>query len=247
MNAVWLSLAALVSTSAGGLCALHLRPRLHLVLGFSAGVVLGVVAFDLLPESLEQSRRLNGSAMAGLLALLAGFVSLHALKRYVFPPHAHARDSGSPLARAAGVPQALALVAHSALDGVSMGLAFQVSPAVGLTVAISVIAHDFCDGANTIGVMLMHRRAARSALVLLALDALAPLAGAASTLVLEVPLAVQMQLLGFLAGLLLHLAAVDIFPQARRRAGPEAALSLFGLASLGVGTVYGLTRLAGTL
>ena len=143
MNAVWLSLAALVSTSAGGLCALHLRPRLHLVLGFSAGVVLGVVAFDLLPESLEQSRRLNGSAMAGLLALLAGFVSLHALKRYVFPPHAHARDSGSPLARAAGVPQALALVAHSALDGVSMGLAFQVSPAVGLTDVYAATIPDF--------------------------------------------------------------------------------------------------------
>jgi ZIP family zinc transporter len=147
----------------------------------------------------------------------------------------------------AGVPQALALIGHSALDGVSMGLAFQVSPAVGLTVAISVIAHDFCDGANVIGVMLMHRRAARGALVLLVLDALAPLAGAASTLVFEVPLAVQMQLLGFLAGLLLHLAAVDILPQARRRAGPEAALNLFGLASLGLGTVYGLTRLAGTL
>jgi zinc transporter ZupT len=247
MNAVWLSLAALVSTSAGGLCALHLRRRLHLVLGFSAGVVLGVVAFELLPESVEQARRLHGSAVAALLPLVAGFVLLHALKRYAFPRHAHdARESGPQRAHTAGIPQALALVGHSALDGLGIGLAFQVSPAVGLTVAVAVIAHDFCDGLNTMGVMLIHGRTARSALGMLMLNALAPVAGAASSLVLKVPLAVQVQLLGFLAGLLLHLAAVDILPRARKRAGVTAELSLLGLTSLGLATVYGLTRLAAT-
>ena len=245
MNAMWLALATVVSTSAGGLCALHLRRWLHLVLGFSAGVVLGVVAFDLLPQSVEQSRRLHGSAVAALLPLVAGFLLLHALKRYAFPHHAHdARESSPRLAHTAGAPQVLALVGHSALDGLGIGLAFQVSPAVGLTVAVAVIAHDFCDGLNTIGVMLMHGRTARSALGVLTLNALAPVAGAASSLVLEVPLAVQVSLLGFLAGLLLHLAAVDILPRARKRAGLAAQLNLFGLTSLGLGAVYGLTRLA---
>jgi hypothetical protein len=42
MNAVLFSLAAFISTSAGGLCALGLRAHLHLVLGFTAGVLLGV-------------------------------------------------------------------------------------------------------------------------------------------------------------------------------------------------------------
>ena len=50
MTAVLLSLATFVSTSVGGLFALRFRDRLHLILSFSSGVLLGVVSFDILPE-----------------------------------------------------------------------------------------------------------------------------------------------------------------------------------------------------
>ena len=43
MSAILLSLATFVSTAAGGLFALKFRDRLHLILSFSAGVLLGVV------------------------------------------------------------------------------------------------------------------------------------------------------------------------------------------------------------
>jgi zinc transporter ZupT len=45
--------AAFCATFAGGLFALRLRDKLHLVLGFSAGAVIAVAFFDLLPEALE--------------------------------------------------------------------------------------------------------------------------------------------------------------------------------------------------
>ena len=45
--------AAFCSTCAGGLFALRLKDKLHLVLGFSAGAVVAVALFDLLPEALE--------------------------------------------------------------------------------------------------------------------------------------------------------------------------------------------------
>ena len=95
MNPLWLSLATLLSTAAGGLCALRLRARLHLLLGFTAGVLLGVVAFDLWPESLEQSRRLSGDGQIAMVALVAGFVLFHALKRVVFARHAHGDDGAA--------------------------------------------------------------------------------------------------------------------------------------------------------
>ena len=44
------------------------------------------------------------------------------------------------------------------MDGVGIGLAFQVSNAVGIVVAVAVIAHDFCDGLNTVGLMLLSYR-----------------------------------------------------------------------------------------
>ena len=45
--------AAFFCTLLGGLLALRLRDKLHLILGFSAGAVIGVAFFDLLPEALS--------------------------------------------------------------------------------------------------------------------------------------------------------------------------------------------------
>lgn len=244
MNPLWLSLATVISTAAGGLCALRLRARLHLLLGFTAGVLFGVVAFDLWPESLEQSRRLSGDGQSAMVALLAGFVLFHGLKRFVLGRHAHGDDAAAHGQRTIGTVSTLALVSHSVMDGVGIGLGFQVSPAVGITVAIAVIAHDFCDGLNTVSLMLLHRHSTRSALGMLALDALAPLLGAAATLAFSVPPALLAPYLGFFAGFLLYIGVSDILPQAYSRAGPAAALNLAGLTGLGVLTMYGVLHWA---
>jgi len=246
MNPLWLSLATLLATAAGGLCALRLRARLHMLLGFTAGVLFGVVAFDLWPESLEQSRRLSGDGQIALMALVAGFVLFHGLRRCLLGRHAHADDGAAhDRQRALGTMSTLALVGHSVMDGVGIGLGFQVSPAVGITVAIAVIAHDFCDGLNTVSLMLLHRHTTRKALRMLALDALAPVLGAASTLAFSVPQALLAPYLGFFAGFLLYIGISDILPQAYSRAGPTAALNLAGITGLGVLTIYGVLHWAG--
>jgi zinc transporter ZupT len=51
--ALILGFSALVATLLGGSFALKYQDKLHLILGFSAGAVLGVALFDLLPESLD--------------------------------------------------------------------------------------------------------------------------------------------------------------------------------------------------
>jgi ZIP family zinc transporter len=91
--AVLLTVVTFFSTAAGGLFALRHQDRLHLILGFAAGVMLGVVAFDLLPEIADQSSTVGGDlsdAMArAMIALLAGFLLLHILERtaILHPPH----------------------------------------------------------------------------------------------------------------------------------------------------------------
>ncbi len=49
----FIALATAAATLLGGLFALRFRDKLHLILGFSAGALIGVAFFDLLPEAIN--------------------------------------------------------------------------------------------------------------------------------------------------------------------------------------------------
>jgi ZIP family zinc transporter len=243
MSAVLISLAAFASTVLGGLVALRFRDRLHYMLSFTAGVLLGVVAFEILPEIFELADHASSNATRAMVALVVGFLVFHALEKFVLLHHAHESDYAEHRHPHVGMLSALALVAHSILDGVGIGLAFQASAAVGVVVAIAVIAHDFSDGLNTVGLMLAHRNTARRSAAMLLLDAAAPVMGAASTLFFQLPASVLMLYLGFFAGFLLYIGVADILPEAHSKAGPAAALRLIALTGLGAAFIFIVARL----
>lgn len=239
-----LAFGTFLSTSAGGLFALRNRSRLHLVLGFSAGVILAVVAFDLLPEIARLSRSTGTPFMTPMIALVAGFLGFHVVEKVVllhnahegeYAPHHHHRP-------AVGVASALALTGHSVTDGIAIGLGFQAGTTVGIVVALAVIAHDFADGVNTVSLMLANQNTPRKALAFLALDAIAPLAGAALTLLVHIPTQGLLIYLGIFAGFLLYIGASDILPEAHadHSSGKTVALTVLGaLTMFGILSVIG--------
>jgi ZIP family zinc transporter len=216
---VLLALLTVVSTAVGGVVALRSRDRLHLVLGFAAGVMLGLVAFDLIPELFELSDASFGGVPAVMVAFAAGFLLLHVVERSVAMHGAHEGEYGvlSNHDPHVGMASATALVAHSFLDGVGIGLAFQVDDTVGYAVALAVIAHDFADGLNTVTVMRTHGNSHRRQVVMLVMDSLAPVLGALSTLFFSLGNEVLALYLGGFAGFLLYLATADILPEAHAR------------------------------
>src|SRR5215475_10315466 len=113
-----------------------------------------------------------------------------------------------------GMLAASGLVGHSLMDGFAIGAAFQAGRTVAAVVAIAVISHDFADGFNTYTITSLYGNNRRRALTLLALDALAPVTGAAITLAVTIPQHVLGTYLGFFAGVLLYLATSDILPEA---------------------------------
>jgi zinc transporter ZupT len=244
MTAVLLSLAAFASTLSGGALALRFRDRLHYFLSFTAGVLLGVVTFEVLPEIFELARSQRYELTRAMVALIVGFLFFHATEKFVLLHHAHESEYAEHRHPHVGVLSALALVGHSLLDGVGIGLAFQASNSVGISVAIAVIAHDACDGLNTVGLMLAHRNSARRSIAMLLLDAAAPVLGAASTLLFQVPPSWLMLYLGFFAGFLLYIAVADILPEAHSRASPTTTLKLIGLTGLGAALVFAFARMA---
>jgi zinc transporter ZupT len=235
--AIVLSLATFISPLLGGLFALHLRDRLHLVVGFSAGALIGVAFFDLIPESIEIAGAARAQSVAALVGV--GFVGYMLLDRTV-SPHGDKGPRTDKLWRR-GLLGAASLAAHRFLDGLVIGLGFKVSIAIGAIVSAAVLAHDFSDGINTVCVILRNRGNKRSAVRWLLIDAVAPVAGAASTIVLPIQQDALAFALASFAGIFLYIGASDLLPESYHD-HPTSATTATTI--LGLLAIYAAMRLA---
>jgi len=208
-------------------------------MGFTAGVLLGVVAFDLMPEIASQVTKTGIPFVRPMIALVVAFLLFHIMEKTILLHHAHETEYGEHTHPKVGVASALALSGHSFLDGVGIGLGFQVGTGVGIAVAIAVIAHDFTDGMNTVILMLTHKNQVKHARWMLLVDALAPVLGAASTLLFSLPDKWLVLYLGFFAGFLLYIGASDILPQAHSK---DSSRVTIGLTVLGAVFMFVVTR-----
>jgi ZIP family zinc transporter len=224
----------------GGILAVKLKNKLHLIMGFAAGVILGVISFDILPEIIEQINKYGFEPIQIMIALVSGFLIFHVLEKTLLIHHAHEEEYAEHKHPNVGIASALALAGHSFMDGASIGLGFQISPSIGVLVAIAVISHDFTDGMNTVTLMLSHKNTTKKALSFLLIDAIAPILGAISTLFFTFsPFALTLYL-GFFAGFLLYIGASDILPEAHSK---NSSLGLIGLTILGVIFIFAITQL----
>ena len=233
MTPILLSAATFLSTLTGGLVGIRNRKMVHRLLGFTAGVIIGVIAFDILPETFGIIYKYNLDETPAMVALVVGFLLFHISEKYLLIHHAHEKEYGEHKHPSVGVLSALALSGHSFLDGVGIGLGFQVNAAVGIAVAIAVIGHDFADGLNTVSLMLNNKNSARRSFKFLLLDAVAPVLGVLSTFLFTLSEPQLVLYLGFFAGFLLYIGASDILPQAHEKGSSKLTLLLTVL-----GTVF---------
>jgi zinc transporter ZupT len=241
MTPILLSFATFVSTLSGGLTALKNKDRMHRFLGYTAGVLLGVVAFDLLPEIFKILMAEHRGPTGAMVALVCGFLLFHIIEKTILIHHSNETEYGRHKHPQVGVASALALSGHSFLDGVGIGLGFQAGTAVGIAVAIAVIAHDFTDGLNTVNLMLLNKNRSRKAFFFLLLDASTPILGVLSTLLFKVSDNGLTLYLGFFAGFLLYIGASEILPEAHSE---HSSYQTIGLTILGAVFMFAVTRFA---
>ncbi|WP_433342991.1 ZIP family metal transporter [Streptomyces sp. CA-253872] len=211
---VLVALGSFVMTLVGGWAAHHVTDRRHLVLGFAGGLMLGVVGLDLLPEAIEGAGRHVWGVPAALLLFVGGFLTAHVVERLLALRRAAHGAKNPEQVPQVGLGAAAAMVGHSVADGIAIGASFQVGKAIGFTVALAVISHDFADGFNTYTLTRATGNARRKAFAMLGADAVAPVAGAASTLLFTIPGEALACYLGFFGGVLLYIAAAEILPEA---------------------------------
>jgi zinc transporter ZupT len=234
-----IGLAAAAATAIGGVFALYFKDRLHLIVGFSAGAVLGVAFFDLMPEAFSLARSSHPpSLVASIIAL--GFLAYMVIDR-AFSMHMGSEGDHEGHSHN-GTIGTLSLTVHSFLDGIGIGFAFQVSTALGIAVTLAVLAHDFSDGINTVNLSFLSSSSKKRARWWLALDAIAPILGIASTLLFTISESMLGILIALFAGFFIYIGAAELVPESHHR-HPHlwtTAMTLFGATVL-----YGIIRIAG--
>lgn len=207
-------------TAAGGALALRSKDRLHLVLGLAAGLLLGLVTFDLIPEIFELNTTVVGGVPLVALALVAGFLALH-VTEHTFGAHEPAEsDYGHAhehTHNVAGTLGAIAMAGHIFLDGIALGVAFQVSNALGFAVFIATLGHAFSDGLNTVSLLIKSDHWNQRATLLLVVDALTRVAGAAFGSYVAVSDGTLGIYLAIFAGFVIYLSTSHILPEAHAR------------------------------
>lgn len=248
------ALLPVVSTFLGGLAVFRLRHRLHPVMAFSAGILVATALVDLMPEALELVEAAEPALIVGIAALV-GFLLFSSAESFVHRssyehehepgvdphlPHDHAHSQ--PTTRM-GIIGPLGLVVHSTLDGVAIGLGFAASAEVGIVVGLAVMAHDFADGINITTLALEGGGSRRTALTLLAIDAVAAPVGAFIGITLGVSTAVLGILLAVFVGVFVAIGAGHLLPEAQHQR-PLQAPPLVVLAALGALLVVAIRLIA---
>ena len=228
----WLAIplagVTVLSTVAGGLVAFRLARELTTAIALTGGIVVAVALFHVLPEAIEA---IDDPRRVGLL-VGTGFVLFFLAERGLVLHHRDEPEQARAHSRV-GAFGAAGLSLHSFVDGLGIGLAFDVSVETGLLVFVAVVSHDFADGLNTVGFVLRQSGDRRSAAKWLSVDALAPLAGAIVGTALTVSEPTLGALLALYAGFFLFMGATDLLPHAHEHpSGRRVLVTVAGFAGI---------------
>lgn len=233
-----LATAVGVTAAALGVWLTGLERRAKLVVAFSAGVLLGVVGFGLLPEL-----AIEAGWTTSLLLFGAGYGLLIAVDRYIHPicptcTHDHDHTACVSELHGFAVPLVAAASVHSFLDGWSIVAAQWAAP-LGLRVAVplAIGLHKIPEGI-ALGAMLLASVGRRPRALLLCIVAEgATLVGGAAGLLMAPRLGSRWILypLGITAGWVFYLGFHAVHEEWKRR-GPAPAFvsALTGIAGAAV-------------
>lgn len=212
------------------------------LVSFAAGTLLGAAFFDLLPEAIAE---FPDSVSFMFSWLIAGFLLFFLIEKFLlWHHHGHSDEHhhGNP---ALGSLVIVGDAMHNLIDGLVIGAAFLVDPAVGIAAAIAVLAHELPSEIGDVSI-LIHSGMARKRII--TLNLLGALVSPIGTLLVFAAASfvdgLELPLLGLSAGMFIYIAAADLVPEIHRErklgvmAGQLALLVLGILAIVGVGALF---------
>lgn len=214
---------SLVSLAGVGVLSFNqtaLSRALFILISLAAGALLGDAFIHLIPEAFESISPLTAS-----LLILTGILSFFVLEKFLHWHHSHGEEEFSPDHTRIHPLGGLVLVSdgvHNFIDGLAIGIAFLVSPEVGIATTIAIAVHEIPQEIGDFG-LLVHAGLSRTkALTLNFLSALVAFLGlAVAFLLAQTAEGLIPVITAFTAGNFIYIALADIVPELQKTPGAK--------------------------
>ena len=207
-----MALITFLSTLLGGFIVLRFKKNLSILFAFAAGGIVTVALMEILPQSLEVAQKQGIPVKHIMVSVVLSFLFCILLEKYF---SAHPLEGTASEGHVMGPIGAASLIFLSFIDGLTMGISFQVSFSIGFLVALSIIIHDLPDGINTVVLMLRNGQPEKKAVLFLFMDGLSPLLGVLLTSVITFPQKSLAILLALFTGEFIYVGAASLLPESK--------------------------------
>ncbi|MFC1651805.1 ZIP family metal transporter [Patescibacteria group bacterium] len=210
-----------------------LRKILLMLVGLSAGGLIGGAFFHLLPEALESELK----PLTIFAITIGGFLLFFLLEKFLFWRHCH---KGKCDVHTFTYLNLIGDSVHNFIDGLIIVAAFSVDIRLGLVTTLAIALHEIPQEIGDFGVLVYGGFSKVKALIYNFFAALMVVAGVivgyliGETIQLSVPF-----LLSFAAGGFIYIAATDLIPEIRLEKKLGKSLLSFGVFLLGVLLMFG--------
>lgn len=203
-----------------GMVSTRTSRDVHRAAAVAAGLLLGLVAFDLIPDAVADGDEV-GMPPALVLGLVLG-VAVSACQLL-------GRTDAAGCCRT-GRTGAAALAAHGLLEGALLGAGLGLERTAGPLLLAAFACHKAAEGAMLVGVLRTVPARRRAELALPAIATVAPVVGALAGGLVELPALLAAGLAVVLSGLLANVAALQLRQVvAHRSNGVLAGLAAGGM------------------
>jgi len=213
-----------------------LRKALLLLVGLSAGGLLGGAFIHLLPEAVEGV----GFTVNLSLYVLAGIIFFFIMEKFIHWRHCHIPTSAShphPFAYMNLLGDGI----HNFIDGLIIGAGYLAGIPIGIATTIAVILHEIPQEIGDFGVLVHGGFRVRKALLMNFLTALTAVAGVIISLILGGFIeGIGTFLLPFAAGGFIYIAGSDLIPELHKECAPGKSAVQLLMIVLGITVMFSL-------
>ncbi len=197
--------------------------RLHrFVLPIAVGVFLGVVFFELIPETL------NASEFFGAVTILIGFLGFYLLSHFLDTYHHHHEGDHGSCAHHGARKLLIGDAIHNLADGVVIAISFMVNPLIGVATTVGIALHEIPQEIAEYAILRSAGYTLKRALLLNTLSASTVVLGVILTYLVGAGLENYLFVLtGIAAGNLLYIATTDLIPELRHSHRDHFAKTFF--------------------